>query len=179
MPGERIVVPSIDSTTTDDEAVLYPTEFLNSLNPSGLPRHLLCLKIGSPIVLLRNLDPPRATNGTRCIVRRVIGKILEAEITAGNYKGELLRIPRIPLIPTDLPFTFKRLQFPVRLCFAMTISKSQGQTFRVVGIDIRESCFTHGLLYVAASRTGSGENLTYLTTDGTRLTYNPVYKEVF
>ena len=43
---------------------------------------------------------------------------------------------------------------------------------------IHGPCFTHGMLYVAASRTGSGENLTYLTTDGTCMTYNPVYKEI-
>ena len=179
LPGENIVLPSVDSTTTEDEAVLYPTEFLNSLNPSGLPRHLLRLKIGSPIILLRNLDPPKATNGTRCIVQRVVGNLLEAKISDGRFKGEILLIPRVPLIPTDLPFAFKRLQFPVRLCFAMTINKSQGQTFKVVGIDIREPCFTHGMLYAAASRTGSGENLTYLTEDGTCMTYNPVYKEIF
>ena len=44
-------------------------------------------------------------------------------------------IPRIPLIPT-LPFEFRRLQFPVALCFAMTINKSQGQTFKAVGVDL-------------------------------------------
>jgi hypothetical protein len=105
--------------------------------------------------------------------------LLEAEISVGQFKGEKLLIPRIPLIPTDLPFTFRRLQFPVRLCFAMTINKSQGQTFKVIGVDIREPCFTHGLLYVAASRRGSGKDLTFLCKDNTRNSHNPVYKEIF
>jgi len=48
-----------------DEAVNYPIEFLESLNPSGLPAHRLILKVGACIILLRNLDPPRLCNGTR------------------------------------------------------------------------------------------------------------------
>ena len=63
-------------------------------------------------------------------------------------------IPRVTLIDTDpdLPFNLKRIQFPIRLAFSMTINKSQGQTFDKVGIDLREECFGHGQLYVALSR---------------------------
>lgn len=43
-------------------------------------------------------------------------------------------IPRIPMTPKDLTFAFKRLQFPVRLAFAMSLNKSQGQSFQVCGI---------------------------------------------
>ena len=51
-----------------------------------------------------------------------------------------------------LPFEFRRVQFPVSLCFAMTINKSSGQT---VGVDMIDESFTHGMLYVALSRVGS------------------------
>ena len=59
--------------------------------------------------------------------------------------------------PTDseLPFQFKRLQFPILPYFAMTVSKAQGQTMQKVGIDLRTPCFCHGMLYAVQPRSGS------------------------
>jgi len=182
LPGQKHTCQSVDTAITDDESVLFPTEFLNSLNPPGLPQHKLHLKVGCPVILIRKLIPPRATNGTRCILRKIGRFVLEVEVSVGQYKGETILIPRIPLMPSssDLPFSFKRLQFPVKVCLSMTINKSQGQTFKHVGIDLREDCFSHGQLYVAASRTGSPSNLTFLCqTRGSRTARNPVYKEIF
>ena len=51
-----------------------------------------------------------------------------------------------------LPFKFKLKQFPIRLSFAMTINKAQGQTIPNVGIYLPDSVFSHGQLYVALSR---------------------------
>ena len=48
---------------------------------------------------------------------------MEATILTGCAKGETVFVPQIPLIPNDLPFDFKRLQFPLRVCFAMTINQ--------------------------------------------------------
>jgi len=61
-------------------------------------------------------------------------------------------LPRIPTIPTDVPFEFKRLQFLVRLAFAMTINKAQGQSLQVCGLNLENPCFSHKQLYVACSR---------------------------
>lgn len=142
-----------------DDVVNYPTEFLNSLELPGLPPHNLQLKVGSVVIMLRNINQPRLCNGTRLAVKRLMNNVIEATIIKGKYKGEDVLIPRIPMIPTDLPFDFKRLQFPVRLAFAMTINKSQGQSLEVCGINLEFPCFAHGQLYVACSRVGKPSSL--------------------
>ncbi|XP_064111405.1 uncharacterized protein LOC135218889 [Macrobrachium nipponense] len=66
---------------------------------------------------------------------------------------------------TTFRSNFNRLQFPVRLAFAMTISKAQGQSLRVAGINLEQPCFSHGQLYVACSRVGSLERLFILSPE--------------
>jgi ATP-dependent DNA helicase PIF1 len=174
LPGKDISYKSIDTVVDIDQAVQYPTEFLNSLEPPGMPSHSLVLKVGSPIMLLRNLDAPRLCNGTRLCVKSLMPHVIEATILTGCAKGDDVFIPRIPMIPNDMPFEFKRLQFPVRLAFAMSINKAQGQSLKVAGINLGTPCFSHGQLYVACSRIGTGKNLYVFAPDGK--TRNIVYQ---
>ncbi|XP_060866092.1 uncharacterized protein LOC132941883 [Metopolophium dirhodum] len=168
---------SIDTVTSTDDAIHYPQEFLNSLSPSGFPPHKLKLKIGAPITLLRILQPPNLCNDTQLQIKSLRNNIIEAVILTGPAKGEIAFIPRIPMIPSDLPFSFKRLQFPVKVSFAITINKAQGQTFKYVGVDLRTECFSHGQLYVAFSRTGDPNHLMILISTG-NITKNIIYSEV-
>lgn len=167
---------SVDTVIEPEDSTTYPTEFLNSLSPRGLPPHQLKLKIGIPIILLRNLDPPKLCNGTRLIITRLMKNLIEATILTGASAGCTVLLPRIPLIPSDMPFNFKRLQFPVKICFALTINKSQGQTFKTVGLDVTEECFSHGQLYVAASRVSEADQ--FYVHCGNKTTKNIVYSEV-
>ena len=154
-PDEIHEFRSADQVDDPEDQIRYPTELLNSFNPSDLPPHTLKLKVGCPIMLLRNLNTAQGLcNGTRLIVRSFHQYVLEAEIATGPHTGTIVLIPRITLTPSQSrsPIQFKRTQFPVRLAFSMTINKSQGQTFNSVGLYLPDPAFTHGLLYVAMSR---------------------------
>jgi hypothetical protein len=62
LPGDLVSYKSIDTICDATEAVNYTTEFLNSLDLPGVQPHNLQLKVGFPVILLRNLNPPRLCN---------------------------------------------------------------------------------------------------------------------
>ena len=176
IPGTCLDYISIDETIETENAVNFPVEFLNSQNPPGLPAHIVRLKVGAPIMLIRNLQPPKLCNGTRLAVEKLLTHSIRANILTGIGKGESVLIPRIPLTSSDLPFDFKRLQLPIRLAYSMTINKAQGQSIRHCGLNLSSQCFSHGQLYVALSRVGSPDNLfVFAPQEETR---NVVYQEV-
>ncbi len=108
---------------------LYPVEFQNILQFSGIANHKLELKVGLPILLLRNLNQSIGLcNGTRFIVKRLGQCVIETKIITWNNVGKRVFIPRIIISPseTDWPFVLRLCQFLVRVAFAITINKNQG-----------------------------------------------------
>ena len=166
---------SIDMPIDETEAYQFPVEFLNTIEMSGIPPHNLKLKIGCPIMLLRNIEPPKLCNGTRLVVTELYEHFIEAKILTGVGKGTCVFISKIPITPSDTPVEFNRIQFPIKICFAMTINKSQGQSLKVAGLHLESPCFAHGQLYVGCSRVGSSSNLHIFAPNGK--TKNIVYSE--
>ena len=162
----------------DPDAVPLTTEVLNNIELSGMPAHEIRLKAGAPVILMRNLDAPRVVNGTLCVVKTLLHNVLEVTVLPGPDRGETLFVPRLPLessADSGLGFSFRRLQFPVTVAFAMTINRSQGQTKKRVGVCIRTPVFSHGQLYVAMSRVG---DIAGIELFGGPVTRNVVYDEV-
>ena len=146
----------------------------------GLPPSQLKVKLGAPLMLLRNLDVGQGLcNGTRLRLVEMTNRVLLVRIISGPSAGQSAFIPRITVSTSadQLPFELHRRQFPVRLAFAMTINKSQGQSLNMVGIDLRYPVFSHGQLYVAMSR-GTNWGRVYVLLQKERKTQNIVYKEV-
>jgi hypothetical protein len=188
-PGLARTYHSFDTLLTPpgiDPYAEITDELLHSLSPSGLPPHVLKLKVGCPVILVRNLNVAKGLcNGTRLIITRLCDKIVHARFPHG---GDSFPIPYIPIIGKDrtLPYELQRVQLPIRLAFSVTINKAQGQTFDQVGLHLESPVFTHGQLYVGLSRARSLGSIHIYTgpVDITRSrmrsgqTPNIVFKEV-
>jgi ATP-dependent DNA helicase PIF1 len=177
-PGESTTLHSKDKVIGED--LNYPIEYLNSINIPGLPLAHLPLKPGCPLMLLRNIDPLQGLcNGTRMVLIAIKQRVLQCRILGGSFSGNTVFIPRITIDPSseESPIAMSRHQFPVRLAFAMTINKAQGQSVKIVGLDLQTPTFSHGQLYVALSRCTSRERIKVLLPGGTKTT-NVVYPEV-
>jgi ATP-dependent DNA helicase PIF1 len=128
----------------------------------------LTLKDGAQVMMLNNDHQGRWVNGT-------IGKVLDVNAAAGCVRAQLSSGDKVDVEPYEWDmFRFKYnedtetlesetigsfIQYPLRLAWAVTIHKSQGQTFDRVVVDLGRGAFSHGQVYVALSRCTSLDGL--------------------
>ncbi|KAI8547401.1 hypothetical protein RHMOL_Rhmol07G0192700 [Rhododendron molle] len=115
------------------------------------------------------------------MIIKYANRIIEVQLLTGDKFGDLVFIPRISLTPSssEMPFEMTSRQFLIRLAYAMTINKSQGQSVNFVGIGLRTLVFSHGQLYVALSRCTFGDRTSVLLSNNTSPSMtNIVYSDV-
>ena len=184
LSGQLITLQSSDGLDNDRDAYRYNVEYINTLNPSGLPASRLTLKPGMPVMLMRNLNPTEGLcNGTRLVFKRMLSHRLLVCRTVGLDVDRDVYIPRITLRPKErqFPFEWSRRQFPIRAAFSITINKSQGQTLKMVGVWLPDPVFGHGQFYVGCGRVGAPERLRLAIkcdAGSPKYTRNVVYREV-
>lgn len=125
------------------------------------------LKVGAQVMFLRNDSDQRWVNGTLGTVAKIAGTVW-VEVDGETYEvdpttWERYRYryePETKTLTKDVVAEFE--QFPLRLAWAVTIHKSQGQTYDAAVIDLGGRAFSAGQTYVALSRITSLDGL-YLT----------------
>ncbi|XP_021980197.1 ATP-dependent DNA helicase pif1-like [Helianthus annuus] len=190
LPGEEKVYFSSDSLCQSEEEselnmALFPPDVLNNLRLSGLPNHKLVLKVGAPVMLPKNINQANGLcNGTRLKITKLGKVVIEAKIITWTNIDHHTLISRLKMTPSDkkIPVKISQRQFPLSLCFAMTINKSQGQSLERVGLYLPRPVFSLGQLYVVVSRVKNRKGLKILICDKEKRVYttttNVVYKEV-
>uniref|UniRef100_A0A0R0KHC7 DNA helicase Pif1-like 2B domain-containing protein n=1 Tax=Glycine max TaxID=3847 RepID=A0A0R0KHC7_SOYBN len=177
LPGDEREYPSSDSIDKSEtiESQIFEgltSEFLNSLRTSNLPNHKIKLKVGTPIMLLRNLDQFEGLSNHE----------IEARVMSENTIGNIIYIPRMSISPSQSsrPFKLIQRQFPIMVSYDMTINKSQGQSLESVGLYLTRPVF---IVMVNFSRVKSKRGLKILIHDRDnkplKTTTNVVFKEVF
>ncbi|XP_076911901.1 uncharacterized protein LOC143570021 [Bidens hawaiensis] len=115
LPGSEYEYLSSDSVCLDEsfgdsfDERLYAPDILNGLNISGLPKHKLVLKVGVPVMLLRNINQKDGLcNGTRLQITSLGERVTKAQIISGTNINDMVFILIIALTPTDksIPFNF-------------------------------------------------------------------------
>jgi energy-coupling factor transporter ATP-binding protein EcfA2 len=146
---ERLPMPE-----TDFDAVVVP-EFEERDYPTD---RTLRLRRGARVMMLKNDPEKRWVNGTVGTVSELGPEQVWVAINGSSHKVERYTWENIEYcfdrrtgrIDQRVVGTFQ--QYPLRLAWALTIHKSQGQTLDRVCLDLGGGAFAHGQTYVALSR---------------------------
>lgn len=147
------------------ETLRAVAEVNGEFNLSSYPAdQTLELKVGAQVMFLRNDAEGRWVNGTLGTVVKVDGTVWvdvdgeEHEVDPASWERFKYRYDaETKTLSKDVVAEFE--QFPLRLAWAVTIHKSQGQTYQAANIDLGPRAFSAGQTYVALSRVTSLEGL--------------------
>uniref|UniRef100_A0A914HUU8 ATP-dependent DNA helicase n=1 Tax=Globodera rostochiensis TaxID=31243 RepID=A0A914HUU8_GLORO len=129
----------LDERPLDIDEIESEVAALNRRNDSGMAPHRLRLKVGCVVVLLINKsDREGLINGTRIVIEqlgddKIVGRAINGTALGGQVRFFIERTRQVYEEKVPGGIKYERLQFPIKLAFAMTINKGQGQTIDIVG----------------------------------------------
>ncbi|MBI4096172.1 MAG: AAA family ATPase [Candidatus Levybacteria bacterium] len=144
----------------------YRAIISGNLERSSFPtEEILHLKKGAQVMFLRNDRSKRWVNGTLGKIHSLSEKEVKVSIDGIVYPVLQETWKKIKYyydrqkhsVEEEIISSFT--QIPLRLAWAITIHKSQGQTYKAVAVDMGSGAFAHGQTYVALSRCKSLEGL--------------------
>lgn len=137
----------------------YKAEIIGNIEESAFPtEEILRLKKGAQVMLLKNDREKRWVNGTLGRIHSLSSSEVKVDIDGIVYSVPQETWRKIRYYYNREKNTVEEetissfTQFPLRLAWAVTIHKSQGQTFSTIAIDMGNGAFAHGQTYVALSR---------------------------
>ncbi|XP_077975129.1 ATP-dependent DNA helicase PIF1-like [Styela clava] len=177
---------SLDSEVVEFFSVDVSADTMEKCDiPSSLPlsrtaglSRCLQLKVGCPVMVTCNVDTKCGlTNGVRGVVQHLentnsmVVWVKFDDPAVGNTIRNKTRLQRpdnfsVPIVHLKCNFLYKkktvsRRQIPLRLCFALTVHKAQGQTLdgAIISMDGKRRTVENGLFYVAITRIRSSNHL--------------------
>jgi ATP-dependent DNA helicase PIF1 len=135
----------------------YSAEFTGDFPEKEYPtENVLKLKVGAQVLFIKNDETKNWVNGDIGIIKQMFDNYLIVNCKNQDYQVVYQTWEKIKYefkngkIEEVIIGKFKQL--PIRLGWAITIHKSQGQTYEKVAIDNKVSAFAPGQIYVALSR---------------------------
>jgi hypothetical protein len=170
-PNEAITLVSKDYFSDVDDpngflAALLTTSISRDFTNTQVPDHEIVLKVNEICLITRNMNSLHSPSNLRVRILR-INKFTIVVTTMGRNK-RIVTIPRIRFVfklKYASSFRVTRIQFPLRLAYAITINRSQGQSIDYILLDVCKDVFTHGQAYVALSRIRRNDRITLLVEE--------------
>jgi ATP-dependent exoDNAse (exonuclease V) alpha subunit len=150
----------------DSVGFTYPAKIILNKYPNSNPKleailpitDSLYLKKGALVMMVANDPGHRWVNGTLGIVSNLSKDGISVAINRQVYNIEPVDFREQEATYINGKITYEDIlvvkQYPLVLAYAITIHKSQGQTYQNIVCDI-DRCFTNGQAYVALSRCAS------------------------